>query len=143
MSCFAQQFNSPPLKFEHITSDQGLSNRSILAIMKDSKGFLVATPNGLIPLMNGTGISSKTGNPSFVNAPSTNGMNQNYKALQYLYAAKTFKNTKVAALFLADHFGKYITDSVKNISDNDTGYIYGKRFNQKKRFRYITFGKDI
>jgi ligand-binding sensor domain-containing protein len=43
VSCFAQQFSLPPLKFEHITSDQGLSNRSILAMMKDSKGFLWIT----------------------------------------------------------------------------------------------------
>jgi hypothetical protein len=113
---------------------------NIPASVKDSKGFLVATPNGLIPLMNGTGISSKTGNPSFVNAPSTNGMNQNYKALQYLYAAKTFKNTRVSALFLADHFGKYILDSVLTSTTNGNGYVYGRKFNQKGMNSRITTG---
>jgi Alginate export len=113
---------------------------NIAASVKDSKGFLVITPNGLVPLMNGTGISSKTGNPVFVNAPSTNGMNQNYKSLQYLYAAKTFKNTKISALFLADHFGKYILDSVLTSTANGDGYVYGRRFNQKNVNSRITTG---
>lgn len=104
---------------------------NVAASVKDSKGFLVATPAGLIPLMNGTGISSKTGNPSFVNAPSTNGMTQNYKALQYLYAAKTFINTKVSFLFLADQFGKYVLDSVLTSTASGNGYVYGRKFNQK------------
>ncbi|WP_462251564.1 alginate export family protein [Ferruginibacter sp.] len=113
---------------------------NISPFVKDSKGFLVATPAGLIPLMNGTGNSSKTGNPAFVNAPSTNGMNQNYKALQYLYAAKTFKNTKVSGLFLADHFGKYILDSVITSTASGNGYVYGRRFNQKGVNSRITTG---
>lgn len=113
---------------------------NVAASVKDSKGFLVATPSGLIPLMNGTGISSKTGNPSFVTAPSTNGMNQNYKALQYLYAAKIFKNTKISALFLADHFGKYILDSVLTSTASGNGYVYGRRFNQKGLNSRITTG---
>jgi hypothetical protein len=113
---------------------------NIATAVKDSKGFLVATPSGLIPLMNGTGNSSKTGNPAFVNAPSTNGMNQNYKALQYLYAAKTFKNTKVSGLFLADHFGKYVLDSVLTSTASGNGYVYGRRFNQKGINSRITTG---
>lgn len=43
---------------------------NVAPYVKDSKGFLVPTPSGLIPLMNGAGISSKTGNPSFLNPPS-------------------------------------------------------------------------
>jgi hypothetical protein len=113
---------------------------NIAVSVKDSKGFLVATPTGLIPLMNGTGISSKTGNPAFVNAPSTNGMNQNYKSLQYLYAAKTFKNTKVSSLFLADHFGKYSLDSVLTSTTGGDGYVYGRRFNKKGLNSRITTG---
>jgi hypothetical protein len=113
---------------------------NVAASVKDSKGFLVATPTGLIPLMNGIGISSKTGNPSFVNAPSTNGMNQNYKALEYLYAAKTFTNTKVSALFLADHFGKYTLDSVLTSTVSGNGYVYGRKFNQKGVNSRITTG---
>ena len=110
------------------------------ATVKDSKGFLVATPSGLVPLMNGSGISTKTGNPSFVNPPSTNGMNQAYKSLQFLYAAKTFKSTKVTGLFLADHFGKYIMDSVQTSNVTEPGYVYGRRFNQKGVHSRITTG---
>lgn len=108
--------------------------------VKDSKGFLVATPSGLVPLMNGSGLSSKGGNPSLINAPSTNGMNQNYKSLQFLYAAKTFKNTKVTALVLADHFGKYILDSVQTSNVSEPGYVYGRRFNQKGTHGRVTAG---
>lgn len=113
---------------------------NIAASVKDSKGFLVATPAGLIPLMNSTGVSSKTGNPSFVNAPSTNGMSQNYKVLQFVYAAKTFKNTKLTGLFVADHFGKSILDSVQTSNVTTPGYVYGKRFNQKGVYSRFTTG---
>lgn len=114
---------------------------NVPASVKDSKGFLVATPSGLVPLMNGAGISSKTGTPSFINPPSTNGMNQAYKSLQFLYAAKTFNATKVTGLFLADHFGKYILDSVQTSNVNAApGYIYGRRFNQKGTYGRITTG---
>jgi hypothetical protein len=108
--------------------------------VKDSKGFLVATPAGLVPLMNGSGLSSKTGTPSFTNAPSTNGMNQNYKSLQFLYAAKTFKQTKITGLLLADHFGKYILDSVQTSNVAAPGYVYGRRFNQKGTHTRFTTG---
>jgi hypothetical protein len=113
---------------------------NVPAAVKDSKGFLVATPAGMVPLMNGTGISSKTGNPSFVNPPSTNGMNQTYKSLQFLYAAKTFKSTKVTGLLLADHFGKYIMDSVQTSNVSEPGYVYGRRFNQKGTHARVTTG---
>jgi hypothetical protein len=95
----------------------------------------------MIPLMNGSGLSSKTGNPSFTNPPSTNAMNQAYKSLQFLYAAKTFKNTKLTGLLVADHFGKYILDSVQTSNVNGTpGYVYGRRFNQKGTNNRITTG---
>lgn len=108
--------------------------------VKDSKGFLVATPPGLVPLMNGTGTSSKSGNPALVNPPSTNGMNQNYKTLQFLYAARTFKSTRLTGLILADHFGKYILDSVQTSDVNGPGYVYGRRYNQKGAHSRITTG---
>lgn len=109
--------------------------------VKDSKGFLVPTPSGFVPLMNGTGISSKTGNPSFINPPSTNGMNQAYKAMQFLYVAKSVKNTKVTGLFLADHFGKYKLDSVQTSNVNaEPGYVFGRRFNQKGINSRVTTG---
>ncbi|WP_413668018.1 alginate export family protein [Mucilaginibacter sp. Mucisp86] len=103
---------------------------NVPATVKDSKGNLANTPAGLIPLVNASGISSKTGNLSFLNPPGTNGQNQNYKALEYLYFAKKFNKTKLTGLFLADQFAKYKLDSVKNVSGEDVGYIYGRRFNQ-------------
>ncbi len=72
--------------------------------------------------------------------PSTNGLYQYYKALQYLYTAKTFNKIKLTGLILADHFSKYLNDSVINIAGTDTGYIYGKRFNQKGVNSRITSG---
>ena len=99
--------------------------------IKDSKGNLVPTPAGLVPLINTAGVSIKTGAPSLQNMPGTNGMNQNYKALQFLYGAKTFKATKVSGLLVIDEFGKYKPDSVKTISGTDTGYVFGRRYNQK------------
>ncbi len=98
--------------------------------VKDSQGNLVNTPAGIIPLVNAAGISSKTGSPSFINPPGTNGLNQNYKSLQYLYAAKKIDKTKISALFVADEFGKYRLDSIKNTSGIDVGYVYGRRFDQ-------------
>lgn len=104
---------------------------NIMPYVKDSKGNLTVTPASFIPLSNATGVSSKTGSPALQAMPGTNGMYQNYKALQYLYAAKTFNKTKLTGLIVADHFSKYINDSVKNIAGTDTGYVYGKHFNQK------------
>jgi hypothetical protein len=103
---------------------------NVPATVKDSKGNLMNTPAGFIPLINASGISAKNGSPVFANPPGTNALNQNYKSLQYIYAAKKFGKTKVSGLLLADQFGKYIVDSVKNTSGTDVGYLYGKRFNQ-------------
>lgn len=103
---------------------------NIPATIKDSKGNLVNTPAGLIPLVSSSGISAKNGNPAFVNPPGTNGLNQNYKAMEYLYFAKKTGKTRFTGLFLSDQFGKYKLDSVKNASGTDVGYVYGRRFNQ-------------
>jgi hypothetical protein len=112
---------------------------NVPAIIKDSKGNLVVTPAGFIPLINGSGYSSKTGNPVFLNPPGTNALNQNYKALQYLYVSKKIDKTKISCLFLTDQFGKYILDSVKNVSGTDVGYVYGRHFNQTGiNLRYTT-----
>lgn len=113
---------------------------NVPAYVKDSRGLLVPTPAGFVPLTNGSGISSKTGSPSFLNPPSTNAMNQNYKSLQYLYAARTFKNTKLTYLFLADHFGKYVLDSALTSNITGPGYVYGRKFNQKGVNSRITTG---
>ena len=112
---------------------------NVPATVRDSKGNVANTPAGFIPLVNAAGISSKTGNPVFVNPPGTNALNQDYKALQYLYVAKKIDQTKISGIFLADQFGKYILDSVKNVSGTDVGYVYGKHFNQSGvNLRYTT-----
>lgn len=103
---------------------------NVPATIKDNKGNLVNTPAGFIPLINAAGISSKTGSPTFSNPPSTNAATQDYKSFEYLYAAKTFYQTKISGLFFADQFGKYILDSVRNNAGTDVGYVYGRRFNQ-------------
>ena len=109
--------------------------------IKDSKGFLVITPSGLVPLTNGAGISSKTGNPSFINPPSTNGMNQVYKAMQFLYIARSFAATRITALLVADYFGKYKLDSIQTSNVNaEPGYVFGRRFNQSGVNSRITTG---
>jgi bacterioferritin-associated ferredoxin len=103
---------------------------NVPATIKDSKGNLVNTPAGFIPFVNSVGISAKNGAPAFLNPPGTNGLNQDYKALEYLYIAKKIDKTKISGLFLTDQFGKYKLDSVKNVSGTDVGYVYGRRFNQ-------------
>jgi hypothetical protein len=72
--------------------------------------------------------------------PSTNGLNQNYKALQFLYASRSFKRTKVSGLLVLDEFGKYKLDSVKTIAGSDTGYVFGRRYNQPGVHTRITTG---
>jgi hypothetical protein len=111
--------------------------------IKDSKGELYGTPVGFIPLTAGGtvgGNSSKSGTPALQSAPSTNGLNQNYKSFQYLYAAKKFKETRISGLFFADHFGKYVLDSITTAGD---GRIYGRRFNQKGTNVRMTTGTMV
>ena len=60
--------------------------------------------------------------------------------MEFLYVAKTFNKTKVTGLVVADHFARYINDSVKNIAGTDTGYVYGRRFNQQGVNSRITTG---
>ena len=97
--------------------------------VKDSKGNLAPVPAGYLPLVNAAGLSARNGSPSFVIAPGTNGSNQDYKAMQYLYAAKQWHQTRIAGLLFVDEFGKYKLDSTKNIAGNDTGWLYGRHFN--------------
>jgi len=107
--------------------------------VKDSEGNLVNTPGGMIPLINSSGISAKNGNLALLNPPGTNALNQDYKALQYLYLAKKINKIRVSGLFLTDQFGKHVLDSVKNTAGTDVGYVYGYRYNQPGvNLRYTT-----
>ena len=113
---------------------------NVPATVKDSKGNLINTPAGFIPLLNASGISAKTGAPAFLNPPGTNALTAAYKSLQYIYAARKFGKTKVSGLFVADEFGKYMPDSVKNTAGTDVGYLYGRRYNQPGVNTRITTG---
>lgn len=104
---------------------------NIPATVRDSKGNMVSTPSGMVPLVSGT-LSSRSGSPSFTNPPSTNGMNQHYKGMQMLYMAKTFGNIKASGLVLADQFAKYSVDSVQtSTATTGAGYVYGRKYNVK------------
>jgi hypothetical protein len=113
---------------------------NVLPYVKDSKGNLAPTPAGYIPLVNAAGLSAKNGSPAVQDLASSNGLYQDYKALQYIYAARTLNKTRISLLALADYFGRYINDSAINIAGKDTGYIYGKHFNQKGVNARITGG---
>jgi hypothetical protein len=99
------------------------------AYVKDSKGNLAPVPQGFIPLVNGSGFSARNGTPSLLAAPGTNGTNQDYKSMQFIYGARQWHRARLSALLFADEFGRYKLDSVKNIAGADTGFIYGRHFN--------------
>ncbi|MEO7768736.1 MAG: alginate export family protein [Ferruginibacter sp.] len=101
---------------------------NVAPYIKNSLGVLVPTPTGILPMApagNAGNNSTKTGTPVWLNPPTTNGGNQDYKSFTSLYISKKFNQTKFSALFFNDHFGKYKTDSVGN---DAAGYVYGKRF---------------
>jgi len=110
------------------------------AYVKDSKGNLMPLPTGLVPLANASGISTRNGAPSLATPAGTNGMNQDYKAMQFLYLSRKFGRTKLSGLLLADEFGKYRMDSVKNIAGADTGFLYGRRFDRAGVHARLTGG---
>ena len=66
----------------------------------------------MAPSGNAGNNSTKTGTPVWINPPTTNGGNQDYKSFTSLYVSKKFNQTKFSALFFNDNFGKYKTDSV-------------------------------
>lgn len=113
---------------------------NVPAYVKDSKGNLAPVPSGFIPLTNAAGVSARNGSPSLVTAPSTNGANQDYKSMQYGYVARQWHRARLSGLILFDEFGRYKTDSVRNIAGADTGYLYGRHFNQQGVNTRVTGG---
>jgi hypothetical protein len=113
---------------------------NVPAYVKDSKGNLAPTPAAFIVLTNAAGLSARNGTPFLTAAPGTNGANQDYKSMQFLYVSKQFHSAKLSGLLFADEFGRYKPDSVKNIAGSDTGYIYGRHFNQPGVNARITGG---
>jgi hypothetical protein len=113
------------------------------AYVTNSKGALVATPSGLLPLSpNGSVAAASTlsGAPVLANTVSTNGMNQQYKSMQLLYVSRKFGQTKFAGLFFKDDFSKYRIDSAGNAA---TGYVYGRRYDVKGVNSRLTYGLMI
>lgn len=101
---------------------------NVAPYVKNSLGVLVPTPAGILPMApagNAGNNSTKNGAPVWLNPPTTNGGNQDYKSFTSLYISKKFNQTKLSALFFNDNFGKYKTDSAGSAA---AGYVYGKRF---------------
>ncbi|TAH09291.1 MAG: hypothetical protein EAZ13_00640 [Sphingobacteriia bacterium] len=101
---------------------------NVAPYIRNSLGDLVPTPAGILPTAaagNAGNNSSKTGTPVWVNPPTTNGGNQDYKSFTSLYISKKINQTKFSALFFNDNFGKYKIDSVGSAA---AGYVFGKRF---------------
>jgi hypothetical protein len=115
---------------------------NIPATVKNDKGEVVATPAGIVPLVNvATGNSapaSAGGTPFYANPPSTNAANQDYKNFQSLYISKKINQTKISILGFRDAFSKY---SVKDVaSGEDGGIVYGRAFNVKGTNERYTAG---
>jgi hypothetical protein len=108
--------------------------------IKDSKGNLAPVPAAFIPLTNAAGLSARNGSPSLAAAPGTNGATQDYKSMQYLYVARNIRRARISGLVFADEFGKYRLDSARSIAGSDTGYLYGRRFNQAGVNARVTAG---
>jgi hypothetical protein len=101
---------------------------NVAPYVKNSSGMLVPTPAGLLPLAgsgNASINSSKSGMPVWINPPTTNGGNQDYKSFTSVYISRRIGQTKFSGLFFNDNFGKYRLDSVGSPA---SGYVYGRRF---------------
>ncbi len=119
-------FNQNTDAFGYTSSGYIPSN--VAPYVKNSLGLLVPTPAGILPTATAGSVannSSKTGTPIWINPPTTNGGNQNYKSFTSLYISKKIKQTKFSALYFNDNFGKYKIDSVGSAS---AGFVYGRRF---------------
>ena len=92
-------------------------------------GAAVTIPAGFVP-------TGATGAPNLTATPSTNGGNQMYKTMQYLYAAKTFGKTKVSALLFKDDFAKFRLDTITQ----GTAKVSGRRYDVSGLNSRITAG---
>ncbi len=101
------------------------------AFITNSRGNLVAIPGGFIP------TNGKGGAPVLATVVSTNGQNQQFKALQFLYLAKKFGQTKLSLLALRDQFSKFRADSLGN---STTGVVYGRRYDMTGTNNRFTYG---
>ncbi|HSZ71471.1 MAG TPA: alginate export family protein [Cytophagaceae bacterium] len=98
-------------------------------------GFLIPIP-GSKP--NFVPTSGKNGAPVIAGvAPSTNGVNQMYKTMQFIYLKKKFGQTTVSGLVFKDDFAKWRLDSIGNAT---TGFAYGRNYDQVGTNSRITSG---
>ncbi len=116
---------------------------NVLPYVKDSKGNLVPTPAGIIPLLNASGLSAKNGTAGLINPPSTNALGQNYKSMQFLYLTNTQAKARWSALLLSDQFGGYSIDSTRTIAGSDTGYVFGRRYHTAATNARWTLGTTL
>ncbi|UEG50110.1 alginate export family protein [Ferruginibacter lapsinanis] len=120
-----------------ITTGTVYTPGNVPAYVLNDIGVLVPTPASFIPTAAGgsaSNVSSAAGTPVLINPAGTNGMNQLYKSLQFLYLSKKFGQTKVSALMLTDYFAKYTSTSVAA----GGGLVYGRKFTKgiNQRFTY-------
>lgn len=116
---------------------------NISPYVTNSHGVLVASPSGMVPLAANGLVSSKSnklGKPVLINASSTNGLNQHYKSLQFLYLNKSIAKMKVSGLLFKDDFSKYRLDSAGTFAE---GYVYGRRYDQKGVNSRYTYGATL
>jgi hypothetical protein len=105
----------------------------------NSIGNLVATPAMMIPLAPGGLLSensSVNGTPVLTTPAGTNGMNQLYKALQFVHLSAMRKKSKLSILLLADQFAKYRLDSSTVLSGN----VYGRKYDVNGVNGRFTYG---
>jgi hypothetical protein len=113
---------------------------NVPAYVTNSNGLLVAAPAGLLPLSPGGAVaaaSSKSGAPVLSNTVSTNGMNQEYKSMQFLYVSRKIGQVKVSGLLFKDDFAKYRPDSAGSAAN---GYVYGRRYDVQGVNGRFTYG---
>jgi Alginate export len=101
------------------------------AYIANSRGNLVAVPSGFLP------TNGKGGAPVLAGAVGTNGQNQQFKSLQFLYLSRKFGQTKLSVLALKDDFSKYRTDSLGNAAN---GVVYGRRYDVDGTNSRYTYG---
>jgi hypothetical protein len=113
---------------------------NLAATVKNSKGELNAVPALFIPLVNAQGISSLQGQPALAGPPSTNGLRQHYKAMQFLHLSHKKGARELSFLVLADQFQRYRLDSIAQPNNGETAFIYGRNYKTRGASTRITAG---
>ncbi|MBO9640705.1 MAG: alginate export family protein [Siphonobacter aquaeclarae] len=107
---------------------------NVPAYVTSTTGSVLPVPAGFVP------TSGKGGAPQLVSAVSTNGQTQQFKSLQYLYAAHRWKTVTASGLLFKDDFQKYRIDS---IGSQTAGWAYGRRYDVKGVNSRFTYGAMV